>query len=325
MRSDAIQLSNVDMNLFLVLHTVLAEESVTRAAEKLHVTQSAVSNALARLRELLRDPLVVRHGRGLVPTPRARELAPVLADAMVRLQSTVDGADFLPEQSSRLFTLGWSDAQTIAHLPALLPLFAERLPRATLRIVTVDYIVATDGLARGDVDAGIGPTEAAEPPLLAEPLYADGVSFLARKGHAVVGPRLTRDDFDRVEFVDVQLALGRGGVGNRTMTQLLGEHGLKWKVGLVVPEFTAAAYAVAVSDYLVGMPTRTARALCGSLPLQLVELPAFLGRPTMEMVLMWHPRTDGDAGARYFRTVVAQACRGDPSSRRRAARRRAPR
>src|SRR6187399_20424 len=113
----APELANLDLNLFLVLHSVLVEGSVTRAARKLSVTQSAVSNALARLRELLGDPLFVRHGRGLVPTPRAEALAPVMRRAMEELQTALDGSDFVPETSTRRFTLCWSDAQTIAHLP----------------------------------------------------------------------------------------------------------------------------------------------------------------------------------------------------------------
>jgi DNA-binding transcriptional LysR family regulator len=120
---EASSLAGIDLNLFLVLHAVLSEWSVTRAAQKLHVTQSAVSNALARLRELLGDPLFVRHGRGLVPTPRAQELAPLMQRAMGELQAAVDGSAFVPAQSTRRFTLAWSDAQAIAHLPALLPRF----------------------------------------------------------------------------------------------------------------------------------------------------------------------------------------------------------
>jgi DNA-binding transcriptional LysR family regulator len=93
------------------------------------------------------------------------------------------------------------------------------------------------------------------------------------------------------------------------MTELLARHGLSWRVGMVVPEFTAAAHAAAVSDYVVGLPARAARAFCEFLPLQLIELPAFLNQPTMNMALIWHPRTDEDAGARYFRRLVMEACR----------------
>ncbi|HEX6277582.1 MAG TPA: LysR family transcriptional regulator [Polyangiaceae bacterium] len=306
------QLANLDLNLFLVLHTVLSEGSVTRAARKLSVTQSAVSNALAKLRERLGDPLFVRHGRGLVPTPRAEELVPVLRRVMSELEAAVDGAEFCAETTTRRFTLCWSDAQTTAHLSTLVPLFSQRLPRATLRIVSVDYLLAQNGFATGDVDAAVGPEQVAQPPLLAEPLYEDGVYVVARREHPNVDARLEREHFDAVEFVDVHLALGRGGMGNTLMTSLLARHGLAWKVGMIVPDFTSAAHATAASDYLAGLPARVARAFCGFLPLKLVELPEFLGGPALKMVMMWHPRTDGDPGARYFRRIVADACRAEP-------------
>src|SRR5579864_2740913 len=102
----AMNLSTLDLNLLLVLHVVLEERSATRAAKRLHVTQSAVSNSIARLRMVLADPLVVRSGRGLVPTPRAEELAPLVAQAIAHLQLAVDrGAGFSPQASERCFTL----------------------------------------------------------------------------------------------------------------------------------------------------------------------------------------------------------------------------
>jgi DNA-binding transcriptional LysR family regulator len=304
----APELSTLDLNLFLVLHTVLVEGSVTRAARKLSVTQSAVSNALARLRELFGDPLFVRHGRGLVPTPRAEELAPVVRRAMADLQTALDGTDFVPATSTRRFTLCWSDAQTIAHLPNLVALFSQRLPRATLRLVTVDYLVAKNGFATGEVDVGVGPEQAAHPPLFHEPLYADGVCLVARRDHPTVDGCLTRDQFAEVEFVYIHLALGQGGIGNALLSGLLARHGLSWRIGMIVPEFTAAAHAAAASDYVAGLPERAARAFCDFLPLKLVELPEFLGRPALKLSLLWHPRTHEDAGARYFRRIVAEAC-----------------
>jgi DNA-binding transcriptional LysR family regulator len=330
---EASSLAGIDLNLFLVLHAVLSERSVTRAAQQLHVTQSAVSNALARLRELLQDPLFVRHGRGLVPTPRAQELAPLMQRAMGELQAAVDGSAFVPAQSTRRFTLAWSDAQAIAHLPALLPRFERDLPNATLRIVTVDYLVATNGLAVGEVDVALGPVQAAFPPLLHEAIYAEEIVLAVRRDHAKLIRCLLRERFEDIEFVDIQLALGQGGVGNLLMTELLARHGLPWRVGMVAPDFTTAAHAAAVSDYVVGLPSRAARAFCELLPLELVELPPVLSRPTMTMAALWHPRTDADGGARYFRRLVKEACaeavphpraRGQDARRRRRVRRARP-
>src|SRR4029079_1458657 len=104
-----VNLSSIDLNLFLVLHAVLEERSATRAARRLHVTQSAVSNALARLRQLLGDPLVVRNGRGLAPTLRAGELQPLLQEVAARLERAMDRRGFVPEESTRTFTIALAD------------------------------------------------------------------------------------------------------------------------------------------------------------------------------------------------------------------------
>jgi DNA-binding transcriptional LysR family regulator len=202
-----------------------------------------------------------------------------------------------------------TDAQTIAHLPDLLPRFERCLPNATLRIVTVDFLIATNGLAQGEVDVAVGPEQAAFPPSLFEPMYAEGIVLAARRDHEKLVRCLLREQFDEIEFVDVQLALGKGGVGNMLMTELLARHGLSWRVGMVAPDFTTAAHAAAVSDYVVGLPTRAARAFCEFLPLKVIELPEFLSEPTISMALIWHPRTEEDAGARYFRNLVLEACR----------------
>src|SRR5581483_4581027 len=136
----SVNLSAIDLNLFLVLHAVLEERSATRAAARLHVTQSAVSNALARLRQLLGDPLVVRQGRGLVPTPRAEELAPLLRDVAERLAAAVDRKGFVPEESTRTFTIALADSHQACEVPRIARAFTKRLPKAQLRVVSADYL-----------------------------------------------------------------------------------------------------------------------------------------------------------------------------------------
>src|ERR1044071_6258654 len=104
-----VNLSAIDLNLFLVLHAVLEERSATKAAARLHVTQSAVSNALARLRQLLGDRLGGRNGRGLVPTPRAEQLAPLLREVADRLTMALDRGGFVAQASTRTFTIALAD------------------------------------------------------------------------------------------------------------------------------------------------------------------------------------------------------------------------
>src|SRR5215831_16938138 len=115
----SVNLSAIDLNLLLVLHAVLEERSATRAAARLHITQSAVSNALARLRQLLGDPLVVRSGRGLVPTPRAAQIAPLLRDATERIALVIDQRGFVPEESTRTFTIALADSHQAFVVPRI--------------------------------------------------------------------------------------------------------------------------------------------------------------------------------------------------------------
>src|SRR5882672_10632590 len=128
-----------------MLDTVLAERSVVRAARRLHVTPSAISNALARLRSALGDPLVTRSGRGIVPTPRAAELAPVLARALGEIERAVQKDAFDPSSTTRQFALAIADAGQIARLPRLVRLLAKEMPRARLRVVGIDAFLSSGG------------------------------------------------------------------------------------------------------------------------------------------------------------------------------------
>src|SRR5262245_36590384 len=141
----------IDLNLVLALHHVLVEGTVVRAAERLHVTPSAVSNSLARLRDLLGDPLFVRSGRKVVATPFARALAPDVAAAVDRLRQILEARrDFNADTCTRAFTL--ASADNIGILPALAARFGRAMPKASLRIVTLDHAIASDGLASGDFE-----------------------------------------------------------------------------------------------------------------------------------------------------------------------------
>ncbi|QSQ21857.1 LysR family transcriptional regulator [Pyxidicoccus parkwayensis] len=311
-----MNLSAVDLNLFLVLHAVLETRSATGAARQLHVTQSAVSNALARLREVLGDPLLVRSGRGLVPTPRCEALRPLITSAVAQLQAVVDGNQFNPAETTREFTLGCGDNQHLHDLPLIVEAFSRHMPRAKLRIVSVDYVAANDGLATGDVDAALGPLQVAEREgCFAEPLYQEDVTFIVRKDHPRLrGSTLSREDFNTESHVDTHIAQGRPGVGHRLFDAFLKEHGLTRNVALTVSHFIAAGMATSRSDYVTGMPGRAADALCKMLPLKRLELSP--RPPPMGIALIWHTRTHADPGSRAFRELVTDVLRDGNAPRR---------
>jgi DNA-binding transcriptional LysR family regulator len=201
-----VNLTDIDLNLLLVLHTVLTEGGATRAAARLHVTQSAVSNSLARLRRLLGDKLVVRSAGRLVPTPRASALRPLLAGGLERFQAAIAGAESSGlAHTSRRFTLACTDFVALVLVPRLMAAFSKRLPRAALRVVSVDYAIAGNGLATGEVDLLVGLPPVLPPGCFSEPAFTDHMVCIVRRDHPTVRGRLTIDSFTRLGHVEVAL------------------------------------------------------------------------------------------------------------------------
>ncbi len=309
-----MNLSAVVLNLFLVLHAVLEERSATAAARRLNVTQSAVSNALARLRDVLGDPLVVRSGRGLVPTPRAIEIQPLLQEIATRLERAIDRRGFVAEESTRTFTIGLADNNQACDVPPIAAAFTRRLPRAALRVVSADYLAATDGLASGDVDVAFFPETAVTPGQHALTLFEETAAFVIRRDHPLANRRLTRELFNDLPHIDVQVTLGRPGTGHRAAEQQFSAQRVHRRVVLTVPYFFTAALAAAHTDCIAGLPDRTARLFTRLLPLKI--MPASFPLPRLQTMMVWHDRTDADAGAQFFRSLIAEATRSSRSGRR---------
>jgi len=299
----AMNMSGVDLNLFLVLHAVMEERSATRAAKRLHVTQSAVSNSLARLRDLFGDPLFVREGRGIVPTRRTEELAPLVATMVGQVALALEsGRGFDNLHSTRTFTLCVADSHQACDVPPIAAAFARRMPSATLRVVSPDFLLASDGLATGQVDAAFFPQPAVPPGHRFHPLFEEQATLVVRRDHPIVKRAITREQFNTLPQIDVQVALGNPGTGNRVAVQHWKQSGLRRKVALVVPSFVTAAMTAARTDYLAGLPDRVASLFTGLLPLRVVT-PAF-PMPSIATVLVWHERTHADPGARAFRELI---------------------
>jgi DNA-binding transcriptional LysR family regulator len=303
----SVNLSSIDLNLFLVLHAVLEERSATRAAARLHVTQSAVSNALSRLRELLGDPLVVRHGRGLVATPRAEELAPLLREATERLALALDRRGFIAAETTRTFTIALADSHQACEVPPIARQFAARMPQARLRVVSADYLAATDGLASGDVDVAFSPEQAVQPGMRSAALFEEHAAIVVRRDHPRVRSRMTRDLFNSLPHIDVHVVLGRPGAGHRVAQRGWERARVRRRVVLTVPSFMTAAMAAAETDCVAALPDRIAELCVRLLPLKRVQ-PMF-PLPRMNTVMAWHERTDADPGATLFREIVMDVAR----------------
>ena len=294
-----MSIAAIDLNLLLVLHTVLAERSVATAAERLHVTPSAISNALARLRAVLGDPLVTRKGRGIVPTPRALELAPVLARVLAELDDAITAAPFDPASCARTFTLALADAGQVTWLPRIAARMAAAMPRARLRAIGIDSLVSLGDLGSSEIDLHIG-LRARGPGMRVEPLLEERTVLVARRGHPALRGRLSLRALGALRHVAVELVPGKGF--RDVIAAAYARAGVPREVALTVPAFTAAAAVAAATDLVATLPSslvaahRELRPVAGPVPAH-----------TVEMALCWHDRTHADPPAVAFRALVRAA------------------
>jgi DNA-binding transcriptional LysR family regulator len=307
-----VSLSALDLNLLLVLDTVLAERSVVRAAKRLHVTPSAVSNALARLRAVLGDPLLIRSGRGIVPTPRAAALAPALARALRDLDQAVYSDAFDSATAEREFTLAIADAGQLASLPKVVAALGSEMPRARLRVLSIDTLFARGGLAGTEIDVAIGAGERG-PGVRALPLYEEHLVLVARLGHPRVRRKVSKIQLASLKHVEVQVAPGKG---SRPLAAGYAALGVERDIAVVVPTFTAAAAVVAATDCVASLPASLVSVLAPRLSLRRVATPIPQIGTTVN--LLWHERTDRDPALRAFRDLLTRAA-GDRRVRQRDA------
>ncbi|HYP77665.1 MAG TPA: LysR family transcriptional regulator [Polyangiaceae bacterium] len=296
-----VNLSALDLNLLLVLDAVLAERSVARAAQRLHVTPPAISNALGRLRDALGDPIVTRSGRGIVPTPRALELGPTVSRALAEIRRALHGQVFDASTAQVVLTIGIADAGQLARLPALAALVRSRLPRARLRVVNVDTMLALGGIGGTEVDVAVGVSHAA-PGIHRQQLYAEHYLVIARSDHPRLGARAGRRALSSEYHAEVHVAFGKSSpVVERAYRKL----GIVRKVAVVVPTFTAAAAVVAATDLVAGVPESVVSTLSRALGLRVLVTP--LRVPPIPMYLSWHQRTHADPAQALFRELIVQA------------------
>jgi DNA-binding transcriptional LysR family regulator len=298
----AAHLSQLDLNLLAQLDALLTEAHVTRAAQRAGVTQSAMSRALARLRELLGDPLLVRTGRGMVLTQRARALAAPLARALGDLEAVVlDRPSFDPATSTRTFTLATADYGEAMLLPPLLARLRREAPG-------VDVAAIHHGenpwaaLEDDAIDASLGPRRGKAPALVWKLLFHEEFVVMLRRGHPVLRRRggLTLDRFLALP----QVSIAPGGRPGSAVDDALARLGKHRRVALRVPSFLVAPLVVASSDLIGMFPARLARIQAEALALELRPPPLEL--TGFDIQLAWHERFRHDAGHAWFRRVLTE-------------------
>jgi DNA-binding transcriptional LysR family regulator len=263
-----------------------------------------VSNALGRLRGLLGDPLVVRRPYGLAPTPRAAALAPRLRALLREARELISGGDApAVEDTTRWVSVACTDALAVVLIGPLLAGLGESMPGARLRMVTLDRMVAGDGLARGDVDALVGVPPSIPPGCTSERLFDDPLRVIVRADHPRVGKRLSLATYAALPHAEIALF----GEPDEAVDRALARHGRTRNVRVAVPHFASLPIAVTESDALATLSGRVAEGFARHYPLRVLRPPVAL--PDLTISLVWHRRSERDAVATELRRLLHECVR----------------
>ena len=295
-------LSQVNLNLLVALDALLRERHVARAAQRVGVTPSAMSQSLRQLRALYDDPLLVRTPTGMCPTPRGASIAREVSAGLNTLRGTLQSPSFDPGTSTRTFTLGVSDAVALSIVPDLMATAAQHAPHVTWQVQPLEprSHARAEQLERGTVDLVFGSELDRLPGLQQAFLYGDGLVGLARNDHPHVVPRPTQKQYARLSHV--VFSPPTTGSDTDFFCDRLIQAGSISKVALRTTYFLLAAMVVAESDHVLLVKRHMAPTLLKRFPLRTFIPPFETG--DREYHVMWHGRFDRDPAHMWLRTQV---------------------
>ena len=294
-------MSKPDLNLLFTLDVLLAEGSVARAARRLRLSPSAMSRALARLRAATGDPLLVRAGRGLVPTPRAVELRAQVGQVVENAESLLRPAETLHLPSLvRTFTLRTSEGFVENFGPGLIARASQEAPGVRLCFVPKPDKDSAP-LREGAVDLETGVVEASTgPELRVQALFQDRLIGVVRSGHPLAQGRITIARYESGSHISVS----RHGPAPGPIDDTLHALGLNRPIGVTVGGFATALSLARVSDLIATVPERHTGLLRAGMHSFALPLPA----PRFQVSMLWHPRLDADPAHRWLRGCVRDEC-----------------
>ncbi len=297
--------SERDLRLFLVLDALLDHRSVTRAATALGLTQSAVSHSLRALRVRFNDPLLVRIGNTLTPTPRALALRPSLSLGLAELERVLGRETaFDPAQSTRCFTLATPDHPQFTVLPELVGRLRREAPGLDFRVRSIGTGLVDD-LASGRLDLVLAGAEvehqlALDGELMRVRVISEPFRCILRRGHAALEGDLDLDSYAALPHLLVSTTGGSTGIVDAALEDL----GRRRRVAMTVPSFPAAIWMVAASDLIATLPKAiTDRAARHEVEVR--EVPMAL--PSSDAYLWWHPRFQHEPGHVWWRQTLTDA------------------
>ncbi len=292
----------LDLNLLLVFEAMLLHQNVTTAAAHIGLTQSAMSNALGRLRRHFEDPLFVKTRTGMLPTPRALELAQPLRQALTLVRaSLLTRTGFDPRASKRTFRFHMSDVGEMVFLPALMKRLNQIGASATVETAQLASDTVTERLASGEIDLAAGYLPSLGRSVQHVPLFREHYVCMTRREHpSGKNGRLTLEEF----LAGSHVMIASMGSGHQIIERTLERRGLKRNVALRVPHFLVIPMIVASTDLIVTIPSRVANAMSKLVRVRVHPLPVPI--PSFDVSLFWHPRFADDPPIQWMRSLMVE-------------------
>jgi DNA-binding transcriptional LysR family regulator len=319
-----LHFGSLDLNLLRVFDALIEERSVTRAGERLALSQSAISHALNRLRCVLNDELFVRMSDGMRPTARASEIAPRLREGLLQLQLALAPREFIPCRSNRRFTIACTEYAGTVLMPGFIARLRAEAPNAELRIRPSNMGVA-DALLAGRVDLAIGSFRRVPEPFAYEPLFRESRVWVLSVDHPAARGDLTLERLAELSHMIIS-ATGEdehavdGYVIDHGLERLvtrselgllqgaLAARGLRRVIGLTTPHFLAALAVVSQSDMATPLPRRLAAAFADRYRLKLFEPP--YPSPPFDIMALWHRDHGEERAIVWLRSVLQEVAAG---------------
>lgn len=297
-----MHISRLDLNLLVVFEAIYAEGGVTKAGQRLNLTQPAISHALQRLREMFDDPLFARQGHAMTPTPVARAMIDPVRRALRTIGSVVDERGrFDPQGSDRRFTIGLRDVMESEVLPRLMRIVADTAPGVDFVSTRVHRADLERDLAAGVLDAAVDILMPMSRDVRHSLIAGDKLVVVARKNHPKARAGLTLETYLKLEHVLVTSR--RGGFGLADVE--VARHGSHRRIRLRCQQNFAACRVVSETDLILTMPERYAQ--IANLPFNNQIIFAPFEGPSQDVYLYWHENVDRDPGNRWMRDQLFAA------------------
>lgn len=294
---------NVDLNLTRVFIAIHETGSLSAAALRLNISQPAVSHALARLRDVLHNPLFQRKRYGMEPTPLAEQIYPAFRQALSAIEATMLAAlTFEPTRTRRKFRIAMTDFGEISFLPAIMRSLALQAPMADLDVLTVHAETIADILLRGRADLAICPELECLSTMRSELIFAESYRCIHRIGHPRVTGHLSLSDYLAESHV-----VSQSSTGHTIVESYWNKERLKPRVALRLPNLGVTEAIVAKSDYLATVPTQIAGVFVAMGRVGSVDLPLPLAE--FDVRLYWRDQEPPIEEERWFRNLILQAIR----------------